>query len=152
MEKYSIVKNKFKGKFKINYDKFDGLKVKPRNKVKHEGIRVDSLMVTNHDFIDKVLKKKNKKKLELYLQYVISIIDDDDTDPDDVRLALDDLERYKGIIDYRYRKYLDELYISLLMKKIELLERELKLKIISLEEKAYDKEETYDYEEKSRRR
>lgn len=136
MRRYHIIKNKYQGNVEINYRHFDGFKVKPRNKVKHEGIRVDSLTVTNRSFIDQVLKKKTKKKLELYLQYIISIIDDEEsTDPNGVLLALNDLVRYKGIIDFKYRKYLDEKYIELLLKKIELLERELKRKIIHLEQK-----------------
>lgn len=142
MNHYSIVKNRFKGKFTINYDNFDGFKVKPRNKVKHDGITVNSLTVTNHDFIDKVLKRKTKKKLDLYLKYIISIIEDESsTDPTGVRIALDDLERYKSIIDYHYRKYLDEKYVRLLLKKIELLERELKMKIVKLEYYNTEKEE-----------
>lgn len=134
MNHYSIVKNKFKGKFTINYDNFDGFKVKPRNQVKHGGISVTSLTVTNQSFIDNVLKRKTKKKLDLYLKYIISIIEDEgSTDPTGVRMALDDLQRYKSIIDYRYRKYLDEKYVHLLLKKIELLERELKTKMVKLE-------------------
>lgn len=134
MNHYSIVKNKFKGKFTINYDNFDGFKVKPRNQVKHGGIAVTSLTVTNQGFIDNVLKRKTKKKLDLYLKYIISIIEDEgSTDPTGVRMALDDLQRYKSIIDYRYRKYLDEKYVHLLLKKIELLERELKTKMVKLE-------------------
>lgn len=134
MNHYSIVKNKFKGKFTINYDNFDGFKVKPRNQVKHGGIAVTSLTVTNQSFIDNVLKRKTKKKLDLYLKYIISIIEDEgSTDPTGVRMALDDLQRYKSIIDYRYRKYLDEKYVHLLLKKIELLERELKTKMVKLE-------------------
>ncbi len=161
MKRFHIIKNKYKGNITINYNNFDGFKVKPRNKIKHSGIRVDSLTVTNRDFIDQVLKKKTKKKLELYLQYIISLIDDEgSTDPTGIMLALDDLERYKGIVDYQYRKYLDEKYTELLLKKIELLERELKMKIINLEEKTnvrsfYEKnqieEEPVYEEEKSRR-
>lgn len=153
MNRYCIVKNKHYGKITMNYRNFDGFKVKPRNMVKREGIKVDSLTVTNRDFINQVLKKKTKKKLELYLQYIISIIDDEEsTDPVGVRIALDDLARYKAIIDFNYRKYLDSKYISLLIKKIELLERELKMKIINLEKKTKSKNSKQDitrlYQEK----
>lgn len=149
MNHYSIVKNKFKGKFTINYDNFDGFKVKPRNQVKHGGIAVTSLTVTNQSFIDNVLKRKTKKKLDLYLKYIISIIEDEgSTDPTGVRMALDDLQRYKSIIDYRYRKYLDEKYVHLLLKKIELLERELKTKMVKLE--YYNTEKVEEKSHKSR--
>ena len=134
MNRYTIIKDKHQGDICINNDKLSGFKVKPRNRIKHSGIKVDSLVVTNPEFIDQVLKKKTKKKLELYLQYIISIIDDDsDTDPNSVALALDDLQRYKGIIDYHYRQYLDEKYTKFLLKKIELLERELKKKLVHIQ-------------------
>lgn len=142
---YRIVKKKYKGELKIDYDNMSGFKVKPRNKV-NDGLEVNSLTVTNPGFIDKVLKKKTKKKLELYLNYIIGIIDDeDDTAPEGVRIALDDLERYKTIIRNRYSKYLDEKYMELLLKKIELLKRELKKKIIKLEYNMYN-EENYEEE------
>ena len=60
------------------------------------------------------------------------------------REYLEGLVRYKGIVENKYRRYLDERYANMLIKKIEILEQELKTKII------YYKEPTIDEEKKTR--
>ena len=81
----------------------------------------------------------------MYLQYIISILDDEESgDLTGLRSALNDLSRYKDTVINRYQAYLDEKYVALLLKKIELLEHELKMKIIHYKEsveKEIEKEE-----------
>ena len=91
--------------------------------------------------IEKLLKKKVKRKLDFYLQYIISLMDNDEDDGTGLKEALNDLERYKSIVEYKYRKYLDQKYINLLLKKIDILEHELKMKIIYMQEDVYEMEE-----------
>ncbi|MDD4808849.1 MAG: hypothetical protein PHP12_02240 [Bacilli bacterium] len=140
---YLLVKEKFSVEASsFNNEDFDGFKFKPLNKVKYEGVMVNEMILIKPSFIEKVLKKKIKRKLEVYLQYIISLIDaEDDSDISDLRSALNDLNRYKEIITYRYQKHLDEKYITLLLKKIALLEHELKLKIINFKEPKKEKKE-----------
>lgn len=117
----------------IDYNKIEGFKIKPRNNVKYEGIEVNKLIIINPSFIDKVLKRKIKRKLDSYLQYIIMLIENnDDADADTLRIVLDDVMRYRQLIKNKYRIYLEKKYYSLLLKKIALLEQELKNKIIKL--------------------
>ena len=60
---------------------------------------------------------------------------DGDDDDSAFRIALNDLTRYREIVESKYRKYMDDKYISLLLKKIDLLEHEMKSKIIYKEQK-----------------
>ncbi len=131
-KKYVITENPYDGKNCItNFKKNVGYHFIPKNKVRyHDAIKVDSLFVMKPSFIDKLLKKKSQKKLDYYLQYLISILDDNDTDSGKLSIALNDLARFRDIIEYKYRKYLDDKYIDLLLKKISLLEHELKTKIV----------------------
>ena len=145
MEKhYSIVKEQYNGdKVCIDYSKIEGFKFKPRNNINYGGVKVNSLMIIKPSFIEKLLKKKVKRKLDLYLNYIISLMENsDDTDPTDLRHALNDLERYKSIVEYKYNKYLDNKYITLLLRKINILENEIKAKMIYVNENTYDLEET----------
>ena len=112
----------------LNYNKVVGFKVSPKKTLDYPGIEVNSVMVIKPSFIEKMLKRKNKIKLNNYLNYIISESEDDDDS--NLRKALNDIERYKGIIEYKYRKYLDDKYINLLNKKIDLLERKIKTKLI----------------------
>ena len=115
----------------IDYSRLKGFNIKPRNNVKYDGIVVNKMIIVKPTMIEKLLKRKIKNKLDLYFKLIVKVIDNsDDTDGEVLREALNDLSRYKNIIEYKYRKYLDDKYINLLKKKISLLERELKAKIV----------------------
>lgn len=146
MNRYLLVKDNHERRFtNIDYRRLDGFKFNPKNQVENDGIMVDEMVLINPSFIENVLKRKTKKKLELYLRFIISLIDNEsDASSDDLREALDGLVRYKGIVENKYRRYLDERYANMLIKKIEILEQELKTKII------YYKEPTIDEEKKTR--
>lgn len=139
---YTIVKEEYNGdKVYIDYTKLNGFKFTPKNSFKYNGIKVNSLVVVKQSFIEKLLKKKVKRKLDFYLQYIISLMDNDEDNGTGLKEALNDLERYKSIVEYKYRKYLDQKYINLLLKKIDILEHELKMKIIYMQEDVYEMEE-----------
>ena len=146
MNKYLLVKDNHERRFtNIDYNKLDGFIFNPKNNVENNGIMVNEMVLINPSFIESVLKRKTKKKLELYLRFIISLIENEsDASSDDLREALDGLVRYKGIVENKYRRYLDERYANMLIKKIEILEQELKTKII------YYKEPTIDEEKKTR--
>ena len=63
----------------INYKKIDGFKVTPKNTVEYPGIEVNSMFIVKPIFIEKILKRKNKIKLNYYLNYIIDESDDSDS-------------------------------------------------------------------------
>ena len=132
---YKINKTKEKKQVKINKSKIKGFKIKPNNNVKYEGVTVNKLLIINPSFVQKVLKRKTKRKLEMYLEFIIDILenDDDSNNSGKIEVALNDLTRYKSIVKNNYRVYLDELYYKLLMKKIDVIEKELKVKKMYLD-------------------
>ena len=121
----------------LDYQHLDGYQVKPLNRVSYSGIKVNKMILVKPSYIEKVLKKKIQRKLDMYLKF---------TTPTDLRNALNDLTRYKNMVSNIYRKYLEEKYITLLLNKIALLEQEIKMKLVVLPEK----EEEYDMGGKSR--
>lgn len=145
---YTIIKANNKGEITLEtIEKINGYKVKPKNKCNYKGMKVNSMVIIKPSFIEKVLKRKIKMKLEFYLNYIINLIDDDDDD-DDIRKALDELERFKETVEYKYRKYLDDKYVNLLHKKISLIEHEIKLKKQNMIRKETPKKvPVMDYEE-----
>ena len=139
---YTIVKESYNGeKVYIDYSKINGFKFTPKNSFRYKGVRVNSLLVVKPSFIEKLLKKKVKRKLDFYLNYIISLMDDDEEDGSGLNEAYNDLQRYKSIVEYKYRKYLEQKYINLLLKKIDILEHELKMKMLYLQEEVYEMEE-----------
>ena len=138
---YIYKKNDNKKIVYIDYDKLSGFNFEPQNNVKYDGIKVNKMVVIKPSMIEKVLKRKIKRKLDLYLKLMIRYIEEDDGSNDGVlREALNDLTRYKEIIAYKYRKYLDTKYLNALFKKISILEYELNSRI-SLQEE-YEEELT----------
>ena len=118
------------GKLSSGYD------ITPRNRFSYDGIQVNKLIIIKTTFIEKLLRKKIKKKLESYLQHVIDLLDDDDDANDGVLSeVLNDLTRYKDILEYKYRQHLNQEYVSLMIKKINILEYELKLKLMCYQPK-----------------
>lgn len=144
---YFIVKNKQSGEIAyIDYNQLAGFSFTPKNNIKYNGVVVNKLVVMKPSFVEKVLRKKTKKRLEMFLQFIISLLDDNETgsDPSMVRAALNELTRYKQLVQNKYRLYLEERYTNLLVKKIEILEQELKTKLIRLEwkQESIEKERT----------
>ena len=137
---YIICRNKKKSKVTLKNYATIGFNIKPLNKINYPGIKVNSMIIFSSAFIEKILKKKTKKKLDLFVKFMISVVEDEDNDPSDVSNALNELSKYRSIIINKYKKYLDEKYVTLLLKKLDFLERELKQKIIYIDEKPYEEE------------
>ena len=125
----------------VDYNKTSGYGFTPKNHVKYEGIKIDKLVLVKPTFVEKVLKKKIKKKLDFYLQYMIKLLEEDSDDESSSQLgaALNEISRYRSIIINNYRAYLDDKYLKLLMQKFALLEHELKVKQFEISKREYKK-------------
>ena len=124
IKKHNMIKN-----VKLNSSNKKGYHIKPKNGIKYDGITVNSMVILNYDLIERLLKKKIKKKLDVYLQFLISVLDEEDTDPGHLMFALNDLDRYRHIVINNYRMYLEKKYMKILMDKMDLIEQELRTKI-----------------------
>lgn len=137
-------KNKYEGKIiSVDTKKKKGYKVKPKNKVKYDGVVVNEMFVIKPSFVEKIIKRKVGAKLDSYLQYIIKMLDDESCDASSTNVVLSDLNRYKEMINNNYKQYLDQKYVELLLKKVELLEYELKKKLIQLNTYNYAKMQDY---------
>ena len=129
MKHYFISKKEYNGEvICINYDKLIGYKFTPKKDLIYDGIKVNEMIIIKPSLIEKVIKRKIKNKLDWYLKLVVENLDGDNDD--DTRIALGDIQRYKKVINERYSIYLDEQYITLLNKKMNVIERELKNSLI----------------------
>lgn len=129
IRKFVLCERKIKSiNVKLNSVCVNGYHIKPRNKMDY-GLAVKSMIILNPLLIENLLKKKIKKKLDSYLQFLISVLDSDDTDSGHLMFALNDLERYRRTIINNYRVYLEKKYFKILMNKLDLIEQELRSKI-----------------------
>lgn len=142
MKQYLISKTNYNGEIVyLNVDKKSGYKVNPKNNVPYDGVKVNEMIVIKPDFIQKIIKRKIKNKLELYLKFLL--LDTDDST--DSRKALGDLQRYRYFVKEKYSLFLDEKYLILLNNKFDILERNLKSKIVSIELNKPQYEEIEEY-------
>jgi len=129
MKKYFITKKEYNGEVVyINTSKVNGYKISPKSDLKYDGIKINEMVVIKPSMIEKIIKRKIKIRLDNYLKYILYYLEDSSSD--DTRKALDDLQRYKALVNDKYSIYLDDKYMFLLNKKIGTYERELKSKLI----------------------
>lgn len=116
----------------LDYDRLTGFQVHPRNKIKNGGIIVNKMVLINPSFIENVVHRKISKQLKAYLKYVVELLNtttgDDEEDGAIIEIALNDLDRFRRTFMNKYRKYLQEKEVEYILKKIKLLERELRIK------------------------
>ena len=120
----------------IDIDNVKGFDFKPKNKVKYEGVEVGHLTVSSPELIKKVLIRKTKRKINMYLNYLLNYVSSED-DSDGLELVIDDVQRFKALIINKYSKFLGKRYISSLLKKVRFVEKEL---ISKLKELSYENE------------
>ena len=132
MKHYLIMKdNKI---ISIKEEKLKGLSFRPVTSIfVDDGVIVAKIVIFKPEFIELVLKKKIKNKLNLYLSIILSDASDDDGDAAYARDLYQDVLRYRKLILNRYRKYLDEKYVENLLMKINIIEEELKCRMSYLD-------------------
>ena len=127
---YTIEKEKPKYCFGSKIKNREGFSLKPKNQLRYGSLKVCKLNIESPYFINNLLKRKVKRKLDFYFNYLITYLDDGTDDgTTDLRHALNDLTRYRGLVMNKYRSYLDEKYYELLLKKLTILEIGIKQKI-----------------------
>lgn len=157
-EQFVLIKShKANDNIYIDYKKIAGFKVKPKNGRKYGGVEVNEMLIIKPDFIDLILKRKIGKKLESYLNYLIEVIDDD-TDGAKLAQTLNDIDRYRTTINNTYKKYLDDKYLDILLRKLKLVEEKLNEKMQlfyqrmqrQIEEKIRQEQMNYNYEDEEK--
>lgn len=121
--------------------KNNGFYVKPKKKLTFDDmIKVDEMVVINQSLIDKLVSRKCKINLKRILEMAANMYDDEDDDNGDtVNNILDDIMRFRMLLDNKYKNYMDQKEYKKYLKKLEIIESEVKLKQLS--RKYFDKEE-----------
>lgn len=110
------------------YEKLKGYNVKPKKELKIEDmINVNEMIIINPSLIDKLIDKKIKRSFEKILK-MLNAIDEDEDGTLPINLVLDEVEKLKVLAMQKYKKYMEEEKYELLMKKIKILEQEVRLR------------------------
>ena len=98
-----------------------------------EMIRVHHMFVVDTSLIKNIIDKKCQRSLEKILKLLAIIYEDDDTEDDTIlKLALDQIEKFRITIDNEYKEHMDDKDYKLMLKKLEILDSELSLRLETL--------------------
>ena len=88
--------------------------------------RVKKITVLDKDMVSSILEDKIIKKYNLLIKIIYDLITSDDTTSGDVLAAYTELDRIRNILLYKYNEYLRKEFIDKYLKKLYVLELELK--------------------------
>ena len=134
---YYIQKDKINGQTVIiEFDKLNGYNILPKAKREDE-ITVNKIVFVNPSFSEKIIKRKINLKLNHLLKLLESINDGDDEDGTEatIRQGLKEAERLKLSIINTYLKFLGSEYRGLTLEKLEIIIKQLRMKLYLMKEK-----------------
>ena len=123
-------KNKNKKIGKFNYEA-EGYQLKPNIKSANL-IKISSLYLMDKEKSNSILKRKIDKSFRRLAAIILSVLKDDDTTSGDVIIALDEIAKEKSIIRNKYKEYLEKAEQEKYLKRLKVLETEVKEKIVEL--------------------
>lgn len=125
LKRYSLYRGDLDGK--INIEELHGYLLNPKNNAKRtDVISVKNLKITDDKFIENVVKKNVEKKIHQLLLLVMKVLETDSEDDD--YLVLDEADRLKSMLLNEYVKILGEEYRISILKRIEYIIKEFKMK------------------------
>ncbi len=125
----------------LDYD-LNGYIFKPKNK-SESSLTVNEVMVINPSMIDKILTIKFNTLFKKISMEAFKVIYDDDSSEGDAMLVLDEIKRFKRIVENKYQKFLSDEKEDMFNKKLKSLENEIKAKMMLIREYQLNKEETH---------
>ena len=112
----------------------DGYKFRPRNRGNY--VNVSQVTIVNGVMIDRILTLKFDKAFKRLVAMAMQVINDDDATSDDAQIVLDEAELVKEILINRYNKYFKLEKEQLLLKKLHVIENEIRMKMVAIKQKA----------------
>jgi len=130
---------------------FKGFVINPKSHGRKNMISASKMVVTDPELISGYINAKLDRKFKNLVKLVYDMLETPGEDESDITSILGEINRLKGIIENKYKYYLNVLEYDRFMKKILLIEKELKEKIIEIQMSYYYyNNETEQIEEKRR--
>ncbi len=122
-----VIEHDQEGKRLSNYNvNIEGLEVNPINEVPNQSLKVGSVTLVDEYLRESFIKQRINKKLDKIIKFILRVLNDEETSEDDGALVLDEINRLKGIIINKYRKYMKDSEYKTLLTKLILIEEEFK--------------------------
>ena len=112
----------------------DGYKFKPKNNI--DSLNVSEVTVVDNSLIDTILTIKFDKQFKKVVKIALKVINDEDADEGDTQFVLDEVELVREILLNKYQKFLSKQKEVLFLKKLRLIENEMRIKQVQIKQKA----------------
>ena len=134
----------------VSIKELDGYTFKPKQG-KGNYIKVNEVKIVDKVMIEKILSMKFDRAFKQLVALALRVINDEDADDDTAMLVMDEVELVRQILLERYHKYISQEKEQLFLKKLRIIENEIRVKQIKIKQKAIYLEQQQQ-EEKSRGR
>ena len=124
--KYVIDKNNEKMKLMYYSVKLVGLDVTPKNDVKNLKIKAKKVVIVDPELRESYIKQRINRKIDKVINFMVKIINDDDTSDEDAGMVLDEVNKLKGIIINKYKEHIKVSEYKTLLTKLIMIEEEFK--------------------------
>ena len=124
--KYVIDKKEDNKKLMYYNVNMSGLEVEPINEVPNQTMKVGKVLFVDDNLKNTYIKKRVNNKLNKIINFMLQILNDDDTDESDTAMVLDEINRLKGIVANKYRLFMKDQEYKALLTKLILIEEEFK--------------------------
>jgi len=119
----------------VSIRELEGYQFKPRS-TKDSYIKVNQVTIVDRVMIDKILTMKFNKSFKKVVALALQVINDEDSDEGNVAIVLGEVELVREILLNRYQKFLSYEKEQLFLKKLRLIENELRMKMVAIKRKA----------------
>ena len=119
----------------VSIRELEGYQFKPRS-TKDSYIKVNQVTIVDRVMIDKILTMKFNKSFKKVVALALQVINDEDSDEGNVAIVLGEVELVREILLNRYQKFLSYEKEQLFLKKLRLIENELRMKQVDIKRKA----------------
>lgn len=129
-KRFIVTKKQMEGAITyLEYERIHGVSFKPKKSEFDDMINVSKVVVINPSLIEKLVDKKCKRTLEKLIKMTGIIYEQDDEDGDTgLSFILNEIEKFRQLLDTKYKEYMEEKEYKLYLKKLEIIENEVKLR------------------------
>ena len=118
----------------VSIRELDGYTFRPRPNSNY--IKVNKVTIVDRMMIDRILSMKFDKSFNRVVKLALKVINDDDATGDDCEIVLGEVELVRQILLNRYQKYINQDKEKLFLKKLRLIENEMRMKQVQVKQKA----------------
>lgn len=119
----------------VSIKELDGYTFKPKPG-KGNYIKVNEVKIVDKVMIEKILSMKFDRAFKQLVALALRVINDEEADDDTAMIVLDEVELVRQILLERYHKFISQEKEKLFLKKLRIIENEMRVKQIKIKQKA----------------